>query len=61
MIAQRPPEVAAKTRLIMKAIRIGANHQGAIVTLVDRVSKTTLMAKVATKSADFVRKAIIGL
>ena len=63
MIAQRPPEVAAKTRLgdYEGDTIIGANHQGAIVTLVDRVSKTTLMAKVATKSADLVRKAIIGL
>lgn len=63
MIAQRPPEVAAKTRLgdYEGDTIIGANHQGAIVTLVDRVSKTTLMVKVATKSADLVSKAIIGL
>lgn len=63
MIAQRPPEVAAKSRLgdYEGDTIIGANHQGAIVTLVDRVSKTTLMAKVATKSAALVSKAIIGL
>ena len=37
---------------------IGKNHKGAIVTLVDRKSKKTLMAKVDTKDSKSVAKAI---
>jgi transposase, IS30 family len=40
---------------------IGKNHQGALVTLVDRVSKLTLIKKVASKHADIVAKATITL
>jgi transposase, IS30 family len=40
---------------------IGKNHQGALVTLVDRVSKLTLIKKVASKHADIVIEATITL
>ena len=40
---------------------IGKDHQGAIVTLVDRKSKFTLMKIVESKRADVVTKAIIEL
>ena len=38
---------------------IGKNHKGVLVTLVDRVSKKTLIASVKRKRADVVRDAII--
>ncbi len=40
---------------------IGKNHQGALVTIVDRVSKFTLIKKVAGKHADVVAEATITL
>jgi transposase, IS30 family len=40
---------------------IGANHKGAIVTLVDRCSKKTLLKKVPNKTKEVVAKAIIDL
>lgn len=39
---------------------IGKNHQGAIITLVERKSKFTVMAKPNGKKADSVRKEIIN-
>jgi IS30 family transposase len=39
---------------------IGKNHQGAIITLVERKSKFTVMAKPKGKKADSVRKEIIN-
>jgi IS30 family transposase len=40
---------------------IGANHQGALVTIVDRKSKFTLIKKVESKHADVVTQATIDL
>lgn len=40
---------------------IGKNHKGALVTLVDRKSKFTLIKKVASKHSDVVTKATIDL
>ena len=40
---------------------IGKNHKGALVTLVDRKSKFTLIKKVTSKHADVVTKATIDL
>lgn len=40
---------------------IGKDHQGALVTIVDRVSKLTLIAKVASKHAEGVTAATIKL
>lgn len=40
---------------------IGNNHKGAIVTLVDRVSKLTLIAKVNTRDEYSISKVIIKL
>ncbi|MBD3750845.1 MAG: IS30 family transposase [Sphingobacteriales bacterium] len=39
---------------------IGKNHQGAVITLVERKSKFTIMAKPDGKKADSVRKEIIN-
>ena len=40
---------------------VGKNHQGALVTLVDRKSKLTLIGKVDRYTAEAVEQAIIGL
>ncbi len=40
---------------------IGANHQGAIVTVVDRKSKFSIIKKVPTKEANVVTKALIDM
>jgi transposase, IS30 family len=40
---------------------VGKNHQGALVTLVDRKSKLTLIGKVARHTAEAVEQSIIGL
>ena len=40
---------------------IGQNHQGALVTIVDRVSKFTLIKKVDSKHAEVVTEATISL
>jgi IS30 family transposase len=62
-IDDRPCIVSEKTRLGDWEIDtvIGNNHQGALVTIVDRVSKFTLIKKVASKHADVVTEATIIL
>jgi transposase, IS30 family len=62
-IDDRPMIVSEKTRLGDWEIDtvIGKNHQGALVTLVDRVSKLTLIKKVASKHAEVVTEATITL
>ncbi|NOT85266.1 MAG: hypothetical protein HOP02_10925 [Methylococcaceae bacterium] len=40
---------------------IGKNHQGALVTIVDRVSKFTLIKKVDSKHAEVVTQATVTL
>jgi IS30 family transposase len=62
-IDDRPCIVSEKTRLGDWEIDtvIGKNHQGALVTIVDRVSKFTLIKKVASKHADVVTEATITL
>ncbi len=62
-IDERPEEVEAKTRIGDWEIDtvIGKNHQGALVTIVDRVSKYTLIKRVASKHADVVTEATITL
>ena len=59
----RPEVVEEKTRLGDWEIDtvIGQNHQGALVTVVDRVSKLTLIKKVDSKHAQGVAAAIIAL
>jgi IS30 family transposase len=62
-IDERPAIVAEKTRIGDWEIDtvIGQNHQGALVTIVDRVSKFTLIKKVDSKHADVVTAATISL
>jgi IS30 family transposase len=62
-IDDRPMVVSEKTRLGDWEIDtvIGKSHQGALVTLVDRVSKLTLIKKVPSKHADVVAEATITL
>jgi transposase, IS30 family len=62
-IDERPEIVAQKTRIGDWEIDtvIGKNHQGALVTIVDRVSKFTLIKKVACKHAEVVTEATILL
>lgn len=62
-IDERPDIVAQKTRIGDWEIDtvIGKNHQGALVTIVERVSKFTLIKKVASKHADVVTDATILL
>lgn len=62
-IDDRPEIVSEKTRIGDWEIDtvIGKNHQGALVTIVDRVSKMTLIKKVASKHADIVTEATITL
>lgn len=62
-IDDRPDIVNEKTRLGDWEIDtvIGKNHQGALVTIVDRVSKFTLIKKVTSKQADVVAEATITL
>lgn len=63
MIDERPAIVDDKQRLGDWEIDtiIGKQHQKAIVTLVERVSKKTLMGQVVSKEADFVRDQTIQL
>jgi transposase, IS30 family len=63
MIDDRPKIVDEKKRLGDWEIDtiIGKEHQKAIVTLVERVSKKTLIGQVGTKKADFVTGQIIRL
>jgi transposase, IS30 family len=62
-IDDRPMIVSEKTRIGDWEIDtvIGKNHQGALVTIVDRVSKLTLIKQVASKHADVVTEATITL
>jgi IS30 family transposase len=62
-IAERPAIVDEKSRVGDWEIDtvIGKNHQGALVTLVDRKSKFTLIKKVDSKHAEGVTKATIAL
>ncbi len=62
-IDERPEMVEQKTRLGDWEIDtvIGQNHQGTLVTIVDRVSKFTLIKKVDSKHADVVTEATITL
>ena len=62
-ISQRPKIVETKTRFGDFEVDtiIGKDHKGAIVTLVDRKSKYTLMKIVESKRADVVTKAIVEL
>ena len=62
-IDERPEIVTQKTRLGDWEIDtvIGKNHQGALVTIVDRVSKYTLIKKVDSKQADVVTQATLSL
>lgn len=62
-IAQRPHIVEEKTRLGDWEIDtvIGQNHKGALVTIVDRKSKFTLIKKVDSKHAEGVTAATIAL
>jgi IS30 family transposase len=63
MIDDRPKIVDEKKRLGDWEIDtiIGKEHQKAIVTIVERVSKKTLIGQVGTKKADFVTEQIIRL
>jgi IS30 family transposase len=62
-IDERPNVVAEKSRIGDWEIDtvIGKNHQGALVTIVERVSKFTLVAKVLNKQSDTVTEATIAL
>jgi IS30 family transposase len=62
-IDERPVIVAEKIRIGDWEIDtvIGQNHQGALVTIVDRVSKFTLIKKVDSKHAEVVTAATISL
>ena len=67
-IDERPAIVAEKTRIGDWGERkrggdtvIGQNHQGALVTIVDRMSKFTLIKKVDSKHAEVITAATIIL
>lgn len=62
-IDDRPEVVSQKTRIGDWEIDtvIGKNHQGALVTIVDRKSKFTLIKKVDSKHAEVVTEATITL
>jgi IS30 family transposase len=62
-IEDRPKIVDEKSRIGDWEIDtvIGKNHKGALVTIVDRVSKFTIIAKVPTKHADGVTAATIKI
>ena len=62
-IESRPPIVERKIRIgdWEGDTVVGKNHQGALVTLVDRKSKLTLIGKVNRYTAEAVEQAIIGL
>ncbi len=60
-IDQRPPIVEKKTRFgdwELDTI-IGAEHHGAIVSMVERTSKLTKLVKVSHKTADLVAQALL--
>lgn len=62
-IEQRPPEVDAKQRLgdWEGDLILGAGRKGAVVTLTERVTKLTLMGRVAAKKAAPVAETIMRL
>ena len=62
-IDDRPALVHQKTRLgdWQADTVIGKRHQGVLVTLAERVSKTTLIAPAESKHADVVKNAIVRL
>ena len=62
-IEKRPPIVERKIRIgdWEGDTVVGKNHQGALVTLVDRKTKLTLIGKVDRPTAEAVKRAIIGL
>jgi len=62
-IDERPGIVEEKSRIGDWEIDtvIGANHKGAIVTIVDRFSKYLCMAKVKNKKAEIVKDATVTL
>jgi IS30 family transposase len=62
-IAERPAIVETKTRVgdWEADTVIGADHKGALVTLVERATKMTLIQKVATTSKELVTKAILNM
>lgn len=62
-IEERPDVVETKTRIGDWEIDtvIGKNHKGALVTIVDRVSKFTLIKKVDSKQSEVVTEATIML
>lgn len=62
-IEQRPEVVDQKSRIgdLEGDTIIGKNHQGAIVTLVDRKSRYTFAAQVDAKKSDLVGQAVIDL
>lgn len=63
MISERPAEVAAKERFgdWEGDTIVGGNHQGVIVTLVDRKAKHTLMGQSENKTAAAVEKVVVDL
>ena len=63
MIDQRPKEVEEKSRIGDWEIDtiIGANHKGALVTIVERVSKYTLIGNVPQKQAKLVANLTVDL
>jgi IS30 family transposase len=63
MIDERPKVVENKSRIGDLEIDtvIGKNHVGALVTVVDRKSKFTLIKNVSSKQADVVTKALIEM
>ena len=62
MIAARPPEVEARERYgdWEGDTIIGANHQGAILTLVDRKSRFTYIEKLEGKTTKCVENAVVN-
>ena len=62
-IDKRPAIVDAKTRIgdWETDTIIGKNHKGAILTIVDRKSKITLMHKLPNKRADLITDAMVNL
>lgn len=63
MIDERPKVVDEKSRFgdYEGDTVIGGQHQGVLVTLVERKSKLTLTAKAPDKSADAVQKVVVDL
>jgi len=62
-IDKRPKSIEKRDRIGDWEIDlvIGKNHKGALVTIVDRLSLMTLIAKVESKHADIVSKSTISL